>query len=63
MSQQIAALLKPRPREAEVTTTTSTKTKFGFVQVVDFQNIGVKDVTLRANGITRDVIKVKVSLA
>ena len=62
MSQQIAALLKPRPREAEVTTT-STKTKFGFVQVVDFQNIGVKDVTLRANGITRDVIKVKVSLA
>ena len=62
MSQQIAALLKPRPREAEITTT-STKSKFGFVQAADFQNIGVKDVTLRANGITRDVIKVKVSLA
>jgi hypothetical protein len=62
MSQQIAALLKPKPRDSEITTT-SAKTKFGFVQVVDFQNIGVKDVTLRANGITRDVLKVKVSLA
>jgi len=62
MSQQIAALLRPKPRESEITTT-STKTKFGFVQVVDFQNIGVKDVTLRAQGITRDVLKVKVSLA
>ena len=62
MSQQIAALLKPKPRDSEITTT-STKTKFGFVQVVDFQNIGLKDVTIRANGITRDVLKVKVSLA
>jgi hypothetical protein len=62
MSQQIAALLKPRPREAEVTTT-STKTKFGFMQLVDFQQIGIREVTVRPNGITRDVIKVKVSLA
>jgi len=62
MSQQIAALLKPKPRESEITTS-NPKTKFGFVQVVDFQNIGVKDITLRANGITRDVLKVKVSLA
>jgi|LauGreDrversion2_3_1035106.scaffolds.fasta_scaffold191009_2 hypothetical protein len=63
MSQQIAALLKPRPREAEITTT-STKSKFGFVQATDFQHIGIKEVTLRPNVcIAKNLIKVKVSLA
>lgn len=61
MTQQIAALLRPKPRDSEITTT-SNKTKIGYIRLVDFQNIGKVDVVVRPNGITRDSVKVKVSV-
>jgi hypothetical protein len=61
---QVAALLRPRPREAEITKTQKSKT--GFVSLVDWYKIGRDNpasVTIYNQGITRDTIKVKVSLA
>lgn len=61
MSQQVAALLRPKPRDSEITTT-NMNAKYGFVRVVDFQNIGVTEVVIQPTGITRDTMRVKVSL-
>jgi hypothetical protein len=61
---QVAALLRPRPRDAEITT--SQKSKIGFMPLVDWYKIGKENsvsVTIYNQGITRDTIKVKVSLA
>jgi hypothetical protein len=61
---QVAALLRARPRDAEITT--SQKSKVGFIPLVDWYKIGKDDsvsVTIYNQGITRDTVKVKVSLA
>jgi hypothetical protein len=60
MERQIPALLKPKVREAELTITNS-KTKHAYIALVDWERIGIKDITLRCSGVTRDTIKVKVS--
>jgi hypothetical protein len=61
---QVAALLRPRTREAEITKTQKSKT--AHVSLVDWYKIGRDNpasVTFYNQGITKDTIKVKVSLA
>jgi hypothetical protein len=60
---QVAALLRPKPRESEITFTP--KSKIGFMKLVDWHKVGDESVvvTIYNQGITRDTIKVKVSLA
>jgi hypothetical protein len=62
MEKQIPALFKPRAREAEVTITTRGH-KLAFVRLVDFDKIGVQEVKLLNSGVTRDTVRVKVSMA
>lgn len=61
---QVAALLRPKiVRDAEVIT--SKKAKTCFIPLIDWYKIGVEEnTTIRVSksGVTRDTIKVKVSL-
>jgi len=60
--RKIPALFKPKVRDSEITITNQ-KTKYAYTTLVDFDKIGLDDVTLRPNGIFINSIKVKVSKA
>lgn len=62
MERQIPALFRPKVRDAEITIT-NTKTKHAYIALIDWEQIGSKEITLRPNGVLRDSIKVKVSKA
>jgi hypothetical protein len=60
---QVAALLRPKVRESEITQTS--KPKVAFVKLIDWSRIGLDDehnVKFFKNSVTRDTVKVKVSL-
>ena len=62
MERQIPALFRPKVRDAEITITNS-KTKHAYIALVEWEQIGNREITLRPNGVLRDSIKVKVSKA